>query len=221
MDLRYLLLLISPSLFLLLLLLVKRRYPSMGYRLLMRSAMYGLLIIIPVIVLDLLAREYKVDGSHGLRRMFFYAFIVVGFVIETAKFLPLIFDITRTRSFLGAEEGIVQATAMSLAFTTLYAIYGMFVMTGVNGDLIFLVTMPLMNVIFSIILGFFIGMGKMRRNRFIDSMTGLGAAIFFHGIYRFTLLSQDDIFLIIFAAGSLLIALILLRRSVYIRVDSN
>ncbi|MDY0342008.1 MAG: PrsW family glutamic-type intramembrane protease [Lentimicrobium sp.] len=221
MDIRYLLLLISPVLFVLLLLLVKRRYPTMGYRLLMRSAVYGLLIIIPVIALDWLAREFNVDGSHGIRRMFFYSFIVVGFVIETAKFLPLIFDITRTRSFLGAEEGIIQTTAMSLAFTTLYAVYGMFMMAGGNSDLIFLITMPFMNVIFSIILGFFIGMGKMRRNRFVDSMTGLGAAIFFHGIYRFTLLSDDGMFLIIFAAGSLLIAVILLRRSVYIRPDSN
>lgn len=221
MELRYLLLLISPVLFFLLLIVVKKRYPALGYRLLMRSAMYGLLIIVPVIALDLLAREYNVDGTHGIRRMFFYAFIVVGFVIETAKFLPLILDITRTRSFQGAEEGIIQTTAMGLAFTTLYAAYGLFMNGTGNDDLIFLVSMPFMNVIFSIILGFFIGMGKMRRNRFIDSMTGLGAAIFFHGIYRFTLISDDRMFLIIYAAGSLLIALILLKRSTYIRPDLN
>lgn len=221
MVIHYALLLISPILFLLLLLLVKTNYPKMGYRLLMRSAMYGLLVIIPVVAADWLAKEFNVDGSHGIRRMFFYSFIMVAFVVETAKFLPLVFDVTRNKSFRGAEEGIMHTTAMGLAFTTLYAGYVLFMKAEGSDGLVFLITMPLMNVIFSIVLGFFIGMGKMRRNRFIDSMTGLGAAIFFHGIYRFTILSDDLTFLVIFAAGSLLIALILLRRSVYIRPDSK
>ena len=221
MVIHYALLLLSPILFLLLLLLVKSKYPTVNYRLLMRSALYGLLIIIPVVAADWIAREFKVDGSHGIRRMFFYSFIIVALVVETAKFIPLIFDITRNRLFKGAEEGIIHTAAMGLAFTTLYAAYGLFMKTEGSDGLVFLITMPLMNVIFSIILGFFIGMGKMRRNRFIDSMTGLGAAVFFHGIYRFTILSDDLTFLVIFAAGSLLIALILLRRSVYIRPDSK
>jgi len=66
-------------------------------------------------------------------------------------------------------------------------------------------------------MGFFTGMGKYRQNRFIDSMTGLGAASFFHGFYFFINLTDENIIFMLYGAGLLLISLMLLVKSTNIK----
>jgi hypothetical protein len=63
------------------------------------------------------------------------------------------------------------------------------------------------SIIFGVIMGFFIGLGKLRHMRFIDSMTGLAAAVFFHGLYDFCLLTHDLKLMWAFFIGSAIIAL--------------
>jgi len=63
-------------------------------------------------------------------------------------------------------------------------------------------------------------MGKVRKNKFIDSMTGIGAAAFFHGLFRFTLLSNDMLFFYLVAGGLLFISIILVKKSITTPTDS-
>lgn len=218
---RYFTLLISPLLFICLYLYLKYRYPKGEFGLLFRALLYGLVIAIPLVAVDQAAHYLRIDGAMSLRRMIIYSFVFIGFAHEFSKFLPLHYDITRRKIFGGAADGIVYAMAISLGLTTVFTIYYSFFGNHTEGDWLYLITIGPMNTLFAVILGFFTGMGKMRKNRFIDSMTGLGAATFFHGIFRFTLLSNDILFFTAFAAGTLLITFILIQRSRYIKPDSK
>lgn len=215
----YSVLLISPLLFIALYLFLKYRYPKGEFRQFFRAFIYGLIIAIPLALLDQFAHFLNIDGALSLRRMAVYSFVIIGFAHELFKFLPLHFDIARKKVIKGSADGIVYSMAIALGLTTLFAVYYHFLGNHVEGNLIYLIAIGPLNALFAVILGFFAGMGIMRKNRFVDSMTGLGAASFFHGVFRFTLLSNDPLFFAVFALGTLLIAVILINRSRYVRSD--
>lgn len=207
-------LLISPLIFLILFLYLKYRYPKGQFNLFFRAFGLGLLMAIPVIIADQVAHYLNLDGAISIRRMFMYSFVFVGFIFELGKFIPLASKIIRHHSFNGAPDGIIYSIAISSGITTLYAIYYQYFGLKVPGDEIYLLAIGPVNALLAVILGFFTGMGKIRNNKFIDSMTGLGAASFLHGLFRFTLLSNDPVFFYLVAAGILFIAAILLRKSI-------
>ena len=69
------------------------------------------------------------------------------------------------------------------------------------------------NIIFGIVMGFFIGLSKFVESRFIYSLAGLVAASFFNGLFKFCLITHDYKLLNIFAFGSALIIVILIIRA--------
>ncbi|MBW6490772.1 MAG: PrsW family intramembrane metalloprotease [Lentimicrobium sp.] len=206
-------LLISPLIFLLLFLYLKYRYPQGHFKLFFKAFGLGLMMAIPVIIADQVAHYLNLDGAISIRRMFMYSFVFVGFIFELSKFIPLATKIIKHHSFNGVPDGIIYTLAISTGITTLYAIYYQYFGLKVPGDEIYMLVIGPMNTLLAVILGFFAGMGKIRNNRFIDSMTGLGAASFLHGLFRFTLLSNDPMFFYLVAGGILFIAMILLRKS--------
>ena len=217
-------LLISPIIFVLLFLYLKYKFPRGQFRLLFVALGLGVLMAIPVILFDQLAQLLNIDGAKSIRRMFLYSFVFVGFVTEVSKFIPLHGNIMKHKSFNGAPDGIIYTLAISTGLTSLYAIYYFFFGTHVDGDVMYLWAIGPANALFAIILGFFVGMGKVRKNRFIDSMTGIGAAAFFHGLFRFSLLSMindDYLFFYLITGGILFIALILVRKSLTTIPGSN
>jgi RsiW-degrading membrane proteinase PrsW (M82 family) len=144
----------------------------------------------------------------------------VGFVTEVSKFIPLNGYVMKHKTFNGAPDGIIYTIAISTGLTTLYAVYYLLFGTFVEGDSMYMFALGPVNALLAVVLGFFAGMGKVRKNRFIDSMTGIGAAAFFHGLFRFALLSNDRLFYYMIAGGILFIAFILLRKSLTTPTDS-
>jgi RsiW-degrading membrane proteinase PrsW (M82 family) len=211
---------ISPIIFLFLYLYLHYKYPHGQFRLLFKALGLGLIMAIPVILLDQLAHHLRLDGALSIRRMFMYSFVFVGFVTELCKFIPLYSHVMKHKTFNGAPDGIIYTIAISTGLTTLYAIYYVYFGLHVAGDLIYMYALGPVNALLSVVLGFFVGMGKARKNKFIDSMTGIGAAAFFHGLFRFTLLSNDHLFFYLVTGGILFIALILLRKSLTTPLDS-
>lgn len=213
-------LLISPIIFLILYLYLKYKFPRGQFRLLFIALGLGVLMAVPVILFDQIAQYINIDGAKSARRMFLYAFVFVGFVIEVSKFIPLHGLVMKYKSFNGPSDGIVYTIAITTGLTSLYALYYLLFGTHVDGDALYLYTLGPVNALLAVILGFFAGMGKARKNRFIDSMTGIGAAAFFHGLFRFALLSNDHLFFYLIAGFILFIALILLRKSLTTPQDS-
>ena len=217
-------LLISPIIFLSLYLYLHYKFPTGQFKLLFKALGLGMIMALPVIFFDQFAQWINVDGAKSLRRMFLYSFVFVGFVTEFSKFIPLHGSIMKHKSFNGAPDGIIYAIAISTGLTSLYAVYYYLFGTHVDGEIVFLYALGPVNALLAVILGFFTGMGKVRKNRFIDSMTGIGAAAFFHGLFRFSLLSMindDYLFFYLITGGILFIALILLSKSLTTPTESN
>ena len=217
-------LLISPIIFLTLYLYLKYKFPRGQFRLLFKALGLGLIMAIPVIFFDQFAQWINIDGAKSLRRMFLYSFVFVGFVTEVSKFIPLHGYIMKHKSFNGAPDGIIYTIAISTGLTSLYAVYYYLFGTHVDGDIMYMFALGPVNALLAVVLGFFAGMGKVRKNRFIDSMTGIGAAAFFHGLFRFSLLSiinDDYLFFYMITGGIFFIALILLFKGLTNSTDSN
>ncbi len=213
-------LLISPLIFLALFIYLRYKFPGGAFDLLFKAFIWGCLMAIPVILADQAAHYFQIDGAHSIRRMIVYSFVVVAFVSEISKFLPLSLSIVKRNRFSGPFPGIHYAVAVALGLSTIYAVYHAYFSVRSGADEVYFLSIGPMNVLLGIIMGFFLGMGKIRKNMFIDSMTGLGAAILFHGIYRFTLLTSDTTLFWLFAAGAVFIATILVIKSRKITIDS-
>jgi RsiW-degrading membrane proteinase PrsW (M82 family) len=213
-------LLISPLIFLILFLYLRYKYPKGQFRLFFKALGLGCLMAVPVILANLLANYLNLDGALSIRRMFMYSFVFVGFVTELSKFIPLFTSIMKHKSFNGAPDGIIYTIAISTGLTTLYAVYYQYFGVKVEGDWLYIIVVGPMNALLAVTLGFFSGMGKVRKNKFIDSMTGIGAAAFFHGLFRFTLLSNDMLFFYLVAGGLLFISIILVKKSITTPTDS-
>ena len=206
-------LLISPLLFLLLFLFLKFKFPKEDFNLLIKAFIWGCLISIPVILADQAAHFLQIDGARSIRRMIAYSFIVVAFVSELSKFLPISLSLAKRMRFRGPSEGIIFSSSLALGLASIYSVYYIFLSAKSGADPAYFLSIGPMHVVLGIIMGFFVGLGKMRKNVFIDSMTGLGAAMLFHGIYRFILLSNDITLFWLFSLGSLFIAVILIYKS--------
>jgi len=110
-------------------------------------------------------------------------------------------------------DGILYGVLISLGYATVANVFFFFEWDYTDQLSTLLYTIPFANLITGIVLGFFIGMGKFRKPSFIDSLTGLGAAVFFQGFYNFCLFSQDYLLLGLVAAGTIIISITLAIKS--------
>jgi len=213
--------LISPAIFLGIYFFLKSRYPQDDFQLFVKAFFWGIFMIIPVILADQAAHYLKIDGARSIRRMFAYSFVIVAFIYELSVFLPLRFSTFNRRHFKGPINGIIYTTAITLGLTSIYAIYYVYFCDQSGLSDYYFWSMGPINTLIAVILGFFTGLGKIRKNQFIDSMTGLGAATVFLGIYRFALLSSDIALFWMYLVVSLLISAALISKSSRITAESD
>ncbi|MCK9448336.1 MAG: PrsW family intramembrane metalloprotease [Bacteroidales bacterium] len=189
------------------------RFKFKSLRNVMRAIGFGAVSIIFLLLFDFIAGLLGLDRLSNLKRSAFYSFAVVGFAAEFGKFVFLRYYFSRLKSFSSPLDGVIYSLLLSMGFT-LVAL-PLFV-AGVFSNPVsvqFLYSYSFANLAFAIVLGFFVGMGIFRKNRFIDSMTGLGAASFFHGFFYFANLTSDYTILLLYGGGLSIIALLLLIKS--------
>jgi len=212
---------IAPIFYIFLLAYLKYKFQKGNFSLFYLSFFVGVLGIGLIILADWTAKFAGLDQLHNLRRSVFFTFVIVGGVAELAKFLIMIILIIPDKRFNTVSDGIVYCLAAGLGLTTAFVIYSYIVQPLSPGLHFYMLTLAPMAIALAVIMGFFMGMGKIRNNLFIDSMTGLFAASFFHGLYQFCLLTQDKRLLIITMAGTVIISLILLVKAVQTRPESQ
>jgi protease PrsW len=178
------------------------------------SYFFGFLAAVPMIIAVYYVKNYWLDHASSIRRILFFSFALIGFLSELFKFLILRYKYITNESLTKPFDGILYGVMISLGYATVANVFFFFEWDYTNQLGIVLYTIPFANLLTGIILGFFIGMGKFRKPSFIDSITGLGAAIFFQGLYNFCLFSEDYLLLGIVAAGTLIIAITLSVKSV-------
>ncbi len=210
---------IAPVIALLLIFYMKFKFQIKTYSSINKAFLFGAISVLLVVLAQILASYLRLDELRNIRRTGFYAFVIIGFSSEFAKFLILRYYIQPKENFKGPLDGIIYSFLISLGFVTVATVLYAYHVIGAHVDLLFLFTYALANIVFAILLGFFVGLGKTRQNKFIDSMTGLFAATFFHGLYILGFLTKDYRLLIILAVGSIIITILLTLKSLKFKVE--
>jgi len=221
--LNYLSILIPPLIALGLYLYLRTGKFDFSVKLLASSYLWGMASIVLVILIQFLAAHFDLDNLHNLRWLLFYSLVIVGFFSELSKFFFLKVICYPQKDFRTPLDGIVFSIMIALGFATVNNILILvniphLEVSGVNAW-----TSGPANIIFGGLMGFFLGLGKLRGMRWVDSMTGLAAAVFFHALYAFTLLTKDYKLLAAFFIGSgiILVSLIIASRRIHIDAREN
>ncbi|MCF8303103.1 MAG: PrsW family intramembrane metalloprotease [Bacteroidales bacterium] len=212
-------LIISPLLALFVYLYIRFKFPEGNYSQLIVSFMLGVAVFVLVIIAEYLAEVLNLNPFKSIRRTAFYGFIVVGGVREFGKFLMLRLYNVPKNTFKNPSDGIIFTVMIAMGLSTVMVLYYA-LGYGMDKNLILRVYAhgPMLFMI-ALVMGFFVGFGKFRKNMFIDYGTGLLAAVFFHGLFELSLMTNDlDLFYIL-AIGLAVISLALVVKAVRLSED--
>lgn len=212
---------IPPLIAFLIYLYLRYKFKRFSYSLLFKSFLWGMISILLVLAMQLFASFFELDTLSNIRRVLFYALVIMAFFAELGKFFFLKGFVYTKVEFKTPVDGIIFAVMISMGFATMNNILYFINIPNLNVNIANAFTAGPANVIFGVMMGFFIGMGKLRKMRFIDSMTGLSAAVFFHALYDFCLLTKDYRLLWAFFIGSSIIAISLCIAGLRIHQDEK
>ncbi len=184
-----------------------------SWKFLFQAVFFGFVTVIFLLLLDLAAAAYGIDELRSLKRTAFYSFVVVGIGSELGKFLLLRYYFLRQKTFKGPLDSIIYSILIGLSFVVIALPLFMSGWLSHAMRQTFLITYSIASIAFAVVMGFFLGIGKFRQNRFIDSMTGLFAASFFHGFYYFINLTDEFTIFALYGAGLMLLALMFIAKA--------
>ena len=159
---------ISPILILAFVLYLKFKFSIKSYVNIRNAVLLGIIGVVVLLLANYLI-ELQWGGDYkNMRRMAFFVFVVIAFSSELAKFIPLKFSFYKLSNFSGPFEGIIYSIFISLGFsmvaTVLYAYDIVGSLDKFHNFTLFLYTLPLASLVFAIVMGFFVGMAKLRKN---------------------------------------------------------
>ena len=218
---------IPPAIAILIFVYLKYKFQKghFDFKLLLKSFIWGMFSIVLVLLVQLLAAYYEMDSLQNLRRIIFYSLAITALFSELGKFFFLKVVCYPKQSMRGPVEGIIYSVMIAMGFATMNNILYFINIPDLTVNTVNIVTSGPANVIFGLIMGFFVGLGKFRKIRFIDSMTGLLAAIFFHALYSFCMLTEDYKLLAAFFIGSAIIvvslSIVAIRMNEEVNMESQ
>ena len=211
---------LSPLFLVLLLAYMKFKFNPDTWSDIIKAIILGVIAVILLVIADYIF-EWRWHGNlKNMRRMAAYVFIGIAFSSEFAKFLVLRYGFVKKGLIKIPLEGIIYAFLTGLGFSTVAGILFYLGFIGTerfNHQELFLWTYPFATLVFSIILGFFLGMGETRKNSFIDEMVGLFLAVFFHATFYFCFVTADLRLFGFTVIGFILIGFGLLVKSVNLK----
>ena len=194
----------------------KYRYPQM-----ISSFILGMISIVVVMLFMYIADQYYLNAFRNLRREIFYSFVVLGLGSELGKFIILRYHNFNKSSFNGPLDGIVYSVMISMGFAFIGNVLYFLLPYYTDIDFLYAVTVVFANLFFAVILGFFVGIAKTRENKFVDSMTGLLAASFFHALYNFCFITEDLRLLGFLGIGAFIIVIMLYYKAYEMNQDNK
>jgi len=161
----YIPLLIAPALFLLLIIIAKAGMEKKDWGLFSSSYFFGIVAAIPMIVAVYYVKHYWLVHATSIRRILFFAFALIGFLAEFSKFLVLRYKYITKDSLTKPFDGILYGVLISLGYATAANVFFFFEWDYTDQLSTLLYTIPFANLITGIVLGFFIGMGKLNKEK--------------------------------------------------------
>lgn len=173
------------------------KYEKEPLGLLARSLLIGIVITLPVILVENLLEHFN-NSMAGLAQAAYRAFITAGFTEEFFKYLAFLLIIWRSRHFNEKFDGIVYAVFISLGFAAVENIF--YVLEhGYTIGLVRAVTAVPAHALFGVVMGYRFGLAKFYPE---EKGTQLFLAFFLpfvlHGSYDFFLMAERPVFLILF-----------------------
>lgn len=209
---------IAPGLAICLYIFYRDKYsPEPAFTLLM-SFVWGLLTVVPAIVLELAADSLAAETVTGI---IISSFFFVALVEEFCKFLPLRYYSFSRESFDEPLDGIVHSVMIAMGFATLENIgYVLTAPDGLQVGMMRMFTSVPGHATFAVIMGYYAGKAKfdlVRRKALL--LKGILLATFFHGAYDSCLFlakllpqAVSSLLLVLGALASLITALVLSLR---------
>lgn len=219
--LNYIYFVIPPAIAILIFFYAKALQNEWPAGLLIRAFVWGMFSIVLVLTVQVIAAVFDLDNLTNLRRILFYSLVIMAFFSELGKFTILKVFFYPKKEFRTPVDGILVSVMISLGFATMNNILSFVNIPHLSVSSVNALSAGPANVIFGLMMGFFIGLGKLRKMRLVDSMTGLAAAIFFHALYDFCLLTRDYKLLWAFFIGSAIIAVSLWIAALRIHRDAR
>ncbi len=204
---------VAPMFLVLLIFYLKFKFRISNYKNILLALILGMFSSLLLVIAFEFSKILNLHNIGNLRRIIFFAFVITAFSSELGKFLVLYYGFFKKKDFLGPIDGIIYSLFISMGFTLTTSIFYVTGFISPINNLLFLYIYGISNLVFAILLGFFVGLGKSRKNSLIDSMTGLMAATFFHGVLNFCILTQDYMLLLLIGIASFIISIVLIIKS--------
>ncbi len=215
--------LVSPVLILLFIIYLRYKFAVKSLTNIRNAVIFGIVSVVLLVISSYLIELQWHGNYRNMRRMAFFVFVVTAFASEVGKYTILRGIFYPLKSFVGPLEGIIYSVFINLGFSLVAVILYVYGVIGLPDKIhnfeLFLYTYPIASVVIGICMGFFVGMGKMRKNGFIDNNTGLFLATFFHGLYYFGFITSDIRLLVFIGIGYLIIGIALVVKSVTLRME--
>ena len=215
---------IAPILIILGLIILKVTFKVSNWVNIRNAIFLGMISAVLVLIANYMA-DMRWHGEYrNLKRIVVFVFIIIAFSAEFGKYLALRLAFYKLKTFEGPIEGIIYGIFISLGYAAVTVVLFGFDLIGtprMKDFETFLVLYPFANIVFSTAMGYFLGMGKLRKNTLIDNATGIFVATFFHGLFYFSYVTSDLRLQIFIGAGFVLITAILIYRAVKLRKNKE
>ena len=206
--------LINPLLIFLIISFWGFKFEIKTYRFIFQTIGLGIIGGIFFIGIQYLAKTTTTVAPYFSLNTVFYALVVVGLSSELIKLLLIqsSFFYKKNDPF----QGILYTLILSLSFSTIVLLSISTIELNSTQKLLFDLTYPIATIVFAVILGYFIGLSKIKKGRFNLIAIGLLIATLFNAMYSYCILTHDLILLIILGALSVLYSLILVFKGLNI-----
>lgn len=187
--------------------------------------LFGLLSVLLVIASEYIAKKTGLNRLSSLKRLGFYSFFLIAFFSEFGKFIILSLISIKNKNVSILENKnvpilfyIACSLMITMGFLTTRNVYTYF--TSENYSLFYALLKIPMNLIFAVIMGYFIGLGLSRKNVVIDYLLGLIFATLFHGLFILCILASDKELLLLSSIGAFVISTLLLINAIKNKLKS-
>lgn len=193
---------------------IKYRFPNGHFALLIRSYFWGIFSTVIAAAFFYWAYLFGYLDLKNLRRIIFFSFVIIGFGQEFGKFLVLRFLMLPNKLFKSPSDAITYSLMISFGAGTMINLA--YFLIYPQTDVSIYISNILVGMVYAVVMGFFVGLGKIRSNRMVDSFSGLFGAAFFHGSFEFIIQTNDHLLIWPFLIGSAIITFLLIVKSIQI-----
>ncbi len=221
----YLSFLISPVILIIALVFIYYNYKPGNWKNIRKAVIYGMVGTVFIVAANYITDAVWHNNLFNLRRITFFVFVTIALSAEFGKFLPLRLYFYNKPGFRGPLESIRYSIIISLAYSVVAVVlFGLDIIgtDKLKEPMLFLFTYPFANIFFGIVMGFFLGLGKLRKNvLIIDETVALFITTFFHGVYYFCFITSDIRLFFVTIFGFIVIGITLLVKSLSFQPEQN